>query len=413
MEEKTPKPFYKHLITIIKWRNFIIKSFLIACGAAIIISFLIPPKYTATASIMPPNLEQDALFGLLGLNVSSTLSKISQLGGIPGMSTPSDLYAAIMKSDRIKGEIINRFNLKKEFRARTKADAGRMLEEITAIRVSAVGIISVSVTYKDKNLAAAIANAFIEELDKFNRETAMTTGKKYRIFVEQRLKETQDSLTRAEETLKKFQEQHRTVALDVEIKNAIETIAKLKSEIILREVQKGAVSSASNLNNPYVANIDRELRELKNQLSKIEFGSQDTSKKEFGAGFSVPFARLPALSLEYARLLRDVKVQEAVYELLTQQYEQAKIMEAKDTPTIQILDRASPPEKKSSPRRLKILILTGFFSLIFATGTAYILEWIQNTTDVQKQNSIWWNLYYTAKSDFKKIINWFRKIFRK
>lgn len=369
--------FVTYLSVILRHRRRILKIFFIFDIGSAIISFIIPMQFTATATILPPTQSIGGLFNFIGANVSNSLQSVSGLSEmLPGATTLSDLYAAILESETIKGRIIQKYNLMKIFKTKTHTDAAKQLSGITKISIFPEGIISVSVTWYNKHLAADIANSYIEELDRFNKETAMTTGKKYRIFVEQRLKETQDSLAKAEETLRKFQEQHRTVALDIEIENAIATIAKLKSEIILREVQKGAVASAAGFNNPYVTNIDQELRELKRQLAKIEFGSKDTTRKEFSAGFSVPFARLPELSLEYARLLRDVKIQESVFELLTQQYEQAKIMEAKDTPTVQILDKASPPEKKSIPKRGRIIVFSSFWGLILAIFSVFYSEWL-------------------------------------
>ncbi len=329
---------------------------------------------------------------------------------LPGLATPSDLYAAILRSGNIKGKLVNKYNLKKEFKTKTDYDTYKVLDEITRIKVTPEGIICVSVTYKNRHLAADMANSYIEELDKFNNETAMTTGKKYRIFVEQRLEQTADSLARDEEALRNFQEKHRTVALDIEIENAIATIAKLKSEIVLREVQRGAVASISNVNNPYVANIDQELRELKRQLAKIEFGTSDTTRKEFGAGFSVPFARLPEVSLEYARLLRNVKIQEAIYELLTQQYEQAKIMESKDTPTVQVLDKASPPERKSFPKRSIIisLVFIASFAINFL-GICVILYFNEEKNKEHSNTKRLIALWEYLKGDFYRIIRKIKK----
>ncbi|MCX7928961.1 MAG: Wzz/FepE/Etk N-terminal domain-containing protein [Patescibacteria group bacterium] len=392
------------LSLIFKWRILIAKIVIICIAVSIIISLIIPPQYTAETTIMPPNPQQEALFGLMGIGISNRLTGLSGLSNIlPGASTTSDLFAAILKSGRIMGNVIEKYNLRKVFKVKTTTDAYKTLSEITTIRVSPEGIVSVSVTWYNRQLAADIANSLVEELDRFNTEATMTMGKKYRLFVEKRLKETMDSLAKAEESLRKFQEQHRTVALDIEIENAIATIAKLKSEIILREVQKGAVASSSGFNNPFVANIDKELKELKKQLARIEFGTQDTTRKEFGAGFSVPFARLPELSLEYARLLRDVKIQEAVFELLTQQNEQAKIMEAKDTPTVQILDRAYPPEKKSIPKRGRIVILTGFFSLFLGIGFAFLKEYYELLKTQPAQFAKLTNIYNILKQDIQKL----------
>ena len=390
MKETRKITLLTYWLTITKHRRVLMFNTIIITVLAIIISLLLTPQFRATAIILPPGGEQPTMFSLLSSGLPAGISSLSRItGGLPGLATPSDLYAAIMKSGRIKGTIIKRFNLMKEFKSKTTVDASKALDKITKIEVSPEGLISVAVTYKNKYLAADIANAYIEELDKFNRETAMTTGKKYRIFIEKRLKETEDSLTKTEESLRNFQEKHRTIALDTEIEKAIETIATLKSQIILKEVQKGA---AGGINNPYIRSIDQELRELKKQLAKIEFGSGVKGRDEFGAGFSVPLSKLPEVSLEYARLLRDVKVQEAIYELLTQQYEQAKIMEVKDTPTVQLLDRASPPEKRCFPVRSKIVIFAFILSLIINVPLAlfadYLIDTKRNPKDHQTFNKI-------------------------
>ncbi|MEO0162300.1 MAG: GNVR domain-containing protein [candidate division WOR-3 bacterium] len=386
-----------------KWRKFIIRNVVIVTLLAAIISLLIPNKYTATASILPPNPNQDIMFGLMpSLAYQVGTSGLSRLGILAGGTTQSDLFVAIMKSSTVRGRIIERFNLKKEFKQKTMHDTYKALDKITSIKVSTEGIISVSITYKNKFLAADIANAFIEELDKFNKENTMTTGKKYRIFIEQRLKAVEDTLAKAEEALRKFQEKHRTVDLNTEIENVIETIVKLKSEIILREVQKGAIAYASGLENPYLANIERELRELKKQLAKIEFGGKGEVSEGFGAGFAVPLANLPEITLEYARLVRDLKVQEAIYELLMQQYEQAKMMEAKDTPTVQVLDHAAPPEKKSFPRRTYIVIGALLLSFLFSIPIIFLLEYWQEVQTQPGKHAALINFIDTIKGDLLK-----------
>jgi len=399
---------------IMKYRRTLIRNTVIITLAALIISLVLVHKYTATATILPPSSDQTSLLGLFAPNISSGLSGLSGMSGlIPGLATPSDLYAAIMKSGKIKGEIIDKYDLMSEFMAKTKTDASKALDEITKIEVSPEGIISVAVTYKNKYLAADIANSYVEELDRFNTETAMTTGKKYRIFIEERLEDNMDSLVMAEETLRTFQEKHRTVALDIEIESAIAAIAELKSQIILLEVKKGALTSSSQRGNPYLHDINKELRELRKQLSKIEMGSKTQDKTGFGAGWSIPFAELPELSLEYARLLRDVKVREAIFELLTQQYEQAKIMELKDTPTVQFLDRASPPEKKSFPRRALIVLFAFFLSIIFFIPFAFILEYLSDVKKNPARHQTYVKIREDVLEDIKKIRSFVKSKLRK
>lgn len=400
MKGQTSISIVDYLAVIVKWRVFLIRNVFIVTAIAIIISLVLPHKFTVTAALLPPSSQQEAFLGMfssLGLPGGLSTAALAQ-GGLPGMVTPSDLYAAIMNSASIRGAIVKKYDLQKEFKTKTMDDTYKALDRIVDISTSPEGIISVSVTYKNKYLAADIANSFVEELDRFNTEVAMTTGKKYRIFIEKRLNENIDSLQEAENALRVFQEKHHTVALEVEIEGVIATIAELKSEIILLEVQKAAIGSPGDYNNPHVRNINRQLKELNKQLSKIEFGDTLQHKKEFGAGFAVPLSELPEVAVQYARLLRDVEVQAAIYEILTQQYEQAKIMELKDTPTVQFLDRASPPEKRSFPKRRLIVILAAFFSGIFSIIFIFTLEYIDNA----KQNVALYNKWQYIASEFKK-----------
>lgn len=399
MRKSETLPFVDYFNVIIKWRKFIYYEVAIVIIVTLSISLFIPNQYTSTATILPPSPEKEAMFGLLLTNLPSGLAGITGGGGLLGGPTPSDLFASIMRSQKIMDEIIKKYDLEKVFRTKTIYDTYNKLIGMTQIIISPENIISVSVTHEDKYLAANIANSFIEELDRFNTETAMTMGKRYRIFIEERLKETEDTLAKNEQALRDFQEKHRTVALEEEIISAIETIAALKSQIILFEVKKGALSSSSQYTNPYLYDINRELRELKKQLSKIEFGTQDTTKKEFGAGFAVPFSELPKVALEYARLMRDVEVQATIFKLLTQQYEQAKIMELKDTPTVQFLDHAVPAEKKSYPHRGMLLITACVISLLGGVCFSFLLEYREKLKNRPDEYSKWRRIFFELKGD--------------
>jgi tyrosine-protein kinase Etk/Wzc len=399
-----------------RWRYHIIGNVCVVTLLAIIISLVIPVKYTATATLLPPNPEQEAMFGFVpGLTPGGISAGFSSMltGVVPGVSTPSDLYTSIMTSSRIKRVLIDKYNLRKVLKSKTIHDAFLALDKITDTEISPEGIITIRVTHKDKYLATNIANSYVEELDKFNTEIAMTVGKKYRIFIEDRLQGAEDTLAKAEESLRAFQEKHHTVALDVEIQAAIETIAQLKSQIILHEVQKGAWSAAGQADNPYLYNINRDLRELRKQLSKIEFGKEGDLTREFGAGFSVPFADLPEVSLEYARLYRDVKIQEAIFELLKQQYEHARIMEVKDTPTVQFLDKARVPEKKSWPRRTLIVVFAFILSLLVSIPLVFLIEYIGEVKAKPAKHQYALRFFNELSNDFSKFRLFMKRIFQR
>jgi len=417
MKQQPGPAFSDYFDAIMKRRKFVGKNVLIVTVTAIIISLLLQSKYTATATILPPNPNQDMIFGMLptlSYGSASGFSGLAKLSGmVSGVSTPSELYSVIMKSSNVKNELMRRFNLMEEFKTKTLHDTHKRLDEITDISISPEGIIIVSVTYENKYLATDMANAYVEVLDKFNTETAMTVGKRYRIFIEERLRANEDSLAKSEESLQTFQEEHRTVAIDAEIEAAIATIAQLKSQIIMYEVQRGAWSAAGETSNPYLYKINTELKELRKQLSKIEFGEKDQIKNEFGAGFSVPLSKLPEVTLEYARLFRDVKVQEAIYELLIQQYEQAKMMEVKDTPTIQFLDHAYPPDKRSFPKRRLIVVFAFLLSLFCSIPLVFYLEYIEDARINPQKHHKFAEFTATCMHDFDKLRMYLKSKFKK
>jgi len=212
----------------------------------------------------------------------------------------------------------------------------------------------------DKKLAAGIANTYVQELDKFNKNVNMTQGRKYRIFVGKRLKEESKALIIAEDKLKDYQKKHKTVEVDEELKKIIDVYADLKANLIEKEIQKKAYKKISPTN-PYTQYLEDEIAGIKKEIYKLESGN---SSSGWGAGFGTPFNQIPDVYAEMANLLRNVEIHQTIYEFLFQQYEQAKIEEAKDTPTVQFLDRATPPERKSFPKRKRIVIATFIVFLI-------------------------------------------------
>jgi uncharacterized protein involved in exopolysaccharide biosynthesis len=391
------KILLKNRIYIIRWTGII---FL----AAIVVSFIIPPVYTAETTLLPPEQSPSLLaMGLTG--TSSGITGLSRLSGmLPGISSPSYLYAAILQSRTIREALVNRFDLLKRFSCRNSEDACRQLGKITGIHVTDEDIISIIVRHKDKNFAAQLANGYAEELEKFNTTKAITTYKRYRIYLEARLKDAGDSLYIAEEDMKKFQEHYRTVALDKEIVAEIEAIARLKGEIIFREVQKDINLQTSVAGNPLLQSQENELTAMKNILNQMETGSS-ANDAYHARELSIPMSRMPALALEYARLLRDVKIQETVYELLAQQYEQAKLLELKDTPSLQVLDRASPPTHRSSPRRFRFVLTITIIALLIAIAWFIIRESL--LTVKARNHDLWMETYKNISGDLKNLAKWF------
>ena len=400
---------YSYLTVLIKYRRFIFLNLVAVCIIVAIISLVLPPWYTARTTILPPEKEGSLL------SLSSSL-----LGGLipspemslPFMATPSDILATILKSRTVGEKIIEKEDLKKIYKAKTSDDALKELKSHLKIVVGSEGVISLEFEDKDRLRASRVANLFVEELDEINRKTNASQAKSTRVFIEERLAQTQKDLTLTEEDLKSFKEKNKAIALDEQIKSIIQGAADLKAQLVLGEIQLNVLKRNMSDSHPQVQQLRSKINEIKKQLDLLELGNSKTIKGE-GKALDVPFSDVPSLSLELARLTREVKIQEAVFELLTQQYEQAKIQEAKDTPTVQVLDKASPPEKRSKPKRAALVgmaaVASLFLSLIFVFGLEYFKKSkAKNPEEFKKIENLFSALNEDIK-DLKKVFFFSRK----
>ncbi|MDD5529977.1 MAG: Wzz/FepE/Etk N-terminal domain-containing protein [bacterium] len=363
---------------LIFWNTFIVTVF------ALIISFVIPKKYTATTSLLPP---------LPGTDILSNMqtSMFGNLRGIPGLTstTSSDLFAAILKSNTVIDSVITECKLMKVYKTKTFKDTRKRLICYTSISISEEGIVGINTTADSPKLAKIILDSYIKNLDLVNKNLVMSTGKRNRIFVEKRLEEVKNKLKSIEDSLCKFQELHKTISIQDEIKPVLEGIADIKAKIISNEVTLGMLREYATEENPEVVRINSESKELNNKLHKMEY---EKDNSHFGIGFSVPLNNLPEVSLEMARLIRDVLIQEKVLSLLTEQYELARSQEIKDTPTINILEPPTVPEKKSFPKRSVIISVAFILSFFISIFLAFFFNWINNLSE-------------TEQTEWKKIFN--------
>ena len=374
--EKEKINLYTYLSLLIGYRRFIFLNFLGVCVVVAILSLFLPSWYTANTTILPPQREG------LGLGLASSLmGGISEFGtsmSLPLMASPSDVMAAILKSRAVALVVIEKEELMETYQAKTKEDALMELFSHTEVEVTPEGIISLSFEDKDRFKAACVANRFVEELDRVNRETNISQAKNARIFIEERLAQTKKDLTQAEENLREFQEENKAVSLNEQMKASIEGAADLKAQMVAAEIELNVLRKTMSPSHPEIQGLKSRINEIKKQLDIWEFGNQKEESKEENI-LDVPFSQVPALSMELARLVRKVKIQSAVFELLTNQYEQYKIQETRDTPTIQVLDKAIPPERRSKPRRAVLVGLAGILSLLTSVVFVFGLEYFKKS----------------------------------
>jgi uncharacterized protein involved in exopolysaccharide biosynthesis len=350
------------------------------------ISWLIPTYYLARGALMPPVDDNTSLGGMIGVAASLTkaaggLGNVGKAVGLPGSVKESDLFAAVLESRTIREQVINKcdliekYKLKKLFFKNPKLAIEKALKELTKnskIDISAEGVIKVAVMARDPELAAKVVNEYFNALEDYNRNSSNSRSKKVRQFLEARLSIVKDELFIAEDTLSIFQGKNKTVSLADEMKEAVKAAANIEGQLVVNRMQLEAYKQYLADNNPQVLSLEVESAAIKKQL-QLQINSTDQ--------LFVSFRDAPNISIQLMRRVRKVKVLEEIYGLLLVQYEQAKISETKDTPTIQILDKAIPPAKKFKPRRSLITLgcllfgsIIGFCFAFFNENRSYFNE---------------------------------------
>ena len=360
------------LIVLAKHKKLILGlSFVVAVLAAGI-SLLLPNIYTGTTKIMPPQQNQLAGAAMLA-QLGGGLGGLA--GGVAGLKNPSDLYVGMLKSRTVADNIIQRFGLTQLYDVDYLSEARKHLEKVSDVTSGKDGIITVEVDDKDPKRAADLANAYADELLKLTQVLAVTEASQRRLFFERQLAQAKDNLTKAEVSARQALQQGGLVKVDDQGRGMVETTARLSAQITVKEVQIGAMRTFAADRNPDLRLAQQELESMKHELAKIEGtgGAKSAPLDPRGQGF------------ESLRLLRDLKYNEVIFELLAQQYGLAKIDEAKDSTVVQVMDKALEPDRKSKPKRALIVLLSALAAGFLAILWAFVREAIATSEADSKQ----------------------------
>jgi uncharacterized protein involved in exopolysaccharide biosynthesis len=334
----------------------------LAAGA--LVALLIPARYQSTARLMPPDSQADASLGMLAaLTAKSGSSMGAVAGDLLGIRGSGALFTGILGSRTVEDRLIARFQLHKVYGIRLEQDTRTKLAantEISEDRKS--GIITISVTDRDPKRAAAIAQAYVEELNQLVAELSTSAAHRERVFLEERLRRVKQDLDEASQKFSQFESTNKTIDIKEQARAMVQGTAAVEGELIATESELKGLEEIYTANNVRVRSINARIGELRRQLEKLGGATAPESRKsQEVANAAYPTIRgLPLLGVTYADLLRRMQIQEAVYETLTQQFELAKVQEAKETPSVRVLDAASLPERKSFPPRTLIALLGAF-----------------------------------------------------
>jgi len=341
---------------------------------ALAYGLLVKPVFEAKVTILPPQQQQSSATALL--------SSLGGMGMALGIKSSDEIFMAMLHSRVVAESLISRFNLQEKYGTKSFVDARKLLDDATIIVSGKDGLISISVEDHSPKLAADLANAYVEELRRLSKTLAVTEAAQRRQFFEGQLQKNKQALADAEIGMKQLQQKTGVLQLEAQGKTTVEALASLRAQIASRQVQLSAMKNFATEQNPDVQRVRAELDGLQTQLHQLTRGGNDDD-------VVVSRSRLPDVGVEYVRKMRELKYQEVLFELLSKQYELAKMDEAKDGASIQVLDAAIEPERKSKPKRALLLMLAAVGGFFLACILAFVLEALRKSKENPEGRERW------------------------
>ena len=385
-----------------------------------IVAFLLPTKYDSTVRLMPPDsLGGDsgmlmAALSTVGAGSGSGSGKLpaglaSLAGSALGMKSNGALFVDLLRSRTVQTRIVDKFHLRGKFWDRYEEDARNTLDDHTQVSEDRKsGVISVTVRGSSPQQARDLAKAYVEELDGLLSHVSTFSARRERIFIEQRLASVKSDLEDAERQFSQFASKNSTLDIKEQTKAMVESAAVLEGQIVAAQSELESLRQIYTPNNVRVRAMQARVDELKRQSEKL--GGTDASLLPGAAPTDQQFPsirKLPLLGVEWADRYRTLKVQETVFELLSQRYELARIQEAKEVPTVNVVDPAYVPERKSSPKKLLVIAALTLLSL---AGTCAWIVGVAHWKDVSDDDP--WKQFVTrvGQSAERRVRPWVRRI---
>jgi uncharacterized protein involved in exopolysaccharide biosynthesis len=383
-EEDSSEKTLAYLRLLWERRSVLVRAAAIAFVVSTIIAFLIPAKYESTARLMPPDTQGASGFAAAAAALSGGAAGggLSSLAGeYLGLKSTSDVFVGILSSRTVQDKLIEQFDLRKLYWDRRMEDARKDLAERTSLSIDRKSqIVTIGVSDRSPQRAAAMAGAYVAELNRLSAELSTSSARRERIFLEGRLQAVGQDLETAEKEFSQFASKNTAIDIKEQGKAMVGAAAELQGQMIAAQSQLEGLRQIYSDNNVRVRTVKARIDELQRQLEKIGGKGESSSTLPSRASDSMypSIRKLPLLGVEFADLYRRTRVQEAVFETLTKEYEMAKVQEVKEIPTVRVLDVPEIPEKKSSPSRLFIILLgTGL-------GIAAVSVWVLGT-DIWKR----------------------------
>jgi capsule polysaccharide export protein KpsE/RkpR len=369
-----------------KYRRTLVRVTAIALVVSLCIAFIIPKRYKAVTSIMPPD-QQGGTGALLLSALAGRAGGLGSLGSLAGSlfsgHPTTALYEDLLKSSTVSGHLIDRFHLQQVYHTHYRYTTAKHLARLTTITDDKKsGVITITVLDKDPVRARDLAQGYLDELNNLLTRTSTSSARQERVFIENRLHSVGVDLEQAQLALSEFASKTSTIDIKEQTRGLVDAGARVQGELLVEQSGLQSLRQIYGDGNVRVRETEARIASLQRDLQKMTGSSAPLPTEGAPVGHATldagdngelypPLRQLPRLAVPYTDLYRRVRVQETVFELLTQQYEMARIQEAKDVPVVTVIDSPGIPEKKSFPPRLLLTLLFTFLS--FAGASTLIL----------------------------------------
>ena len=372
--EATSVSVVRYARSIWERRRTVLSIMAIGILLSLLNAILKPNFYTSSTSFMPPGNTSSfgSLMSMISNNPTSSISD-----EMLGLGTSGDLFVAILKSRNVQDALVTRFRLLQYFKAGTMLDARSALSlDTNVVEDPKSGIITVSVQARSPQFAAQLAEGYITELNRVVTDDSTSSAHKERVFLEGRVKDIKQDLDASSKMLSQFSTKNKAIDVQAQVRSMADAGLKLQAELIDGRSQLAALEQTYSADNSRVRALEAHNAELERQIGVLRGLSHAHGAAPDASGLPYPSAsELPALGLTYSDLERKVRVDEALWEALTKQYEIAKVEEAKQIPTIRVLDPANVPERKSGPHRTLIVVIGTALSFLVACVVVFVMNY--------------------------------------
>jgi tyrosine-protein kinase Etk/Wzc len=373
--------FFEFVTVTIKYRWFLFFFILIITASAILFALLSPKWYKSTTSVLPAE-KTDFLSAMSG--VSSLIKNFSPSKGLSALTGPTetDKYIAILKSSSVLDDVIRTFELKKIYDLEDSYSEKiyKKLMSNLEIEVQEEGNLTVSVYDKNPQRAADIANFMVSKLNEISTRLSSTNAKANRIFIERRYFQNKKDIDSLENKMKDFQNKYGVTAVPEQIEATLKSMSEIYVNLYKAEIQYNIFLQSLGSDHPSTQNAKIEYDELNKKINDLNKG-QDKSQQD--VKLLIPMKLAPDLANKYLKIYQELKIQYSILEFVTPLYEQAKIEEIRNTPTVLILDKAAPADHKAKPKATIFAAISFTASIILGFFIIFLIELIKKMKIVE------------------------------